>query len=368
MAARHSTHGGGRSSLTVLGIECSCDDTAVAIVRRNDDHTGTIRAARLATQIDRHRPYGGIVPEIAARRHIDILDPCIRTVLDLCQLKLSDLDGIAATAGPGLIGGLLVGLTTAKALALASDLPLLAINHLEAHALTVRLTDGVAFPYLLLLVSGGHCQLVIVHGVGRYQILGSTRDDAPGEAFDKAARLLGFEQPGGPMIERAAARGDPTRLDLPRPMLGHHGCDFSFSGLKTALRRHCESGRIATNADRDNAAAAFQAAIVDTLADRTEQAIQIFLADSAIIDSPTQPCLVAAGGVAANGIIRQRLSTLARRHGMIFIVPSPDLCTDNGAMVAWAGLERLHCGAYDALDAVARPRWPLSDLTPPVAQ
>jgi N6-L-threonylcarbamoyladenine synthase len=340
------------SARLVLGIETSCDETAVAIVSSRRE----ILAECLLSQMAEHAPFGGVVPEIAARAHVERLDALVEQVLASSGRRLADLDGIAATAGPGLIGGLAVGLGTAKALALATDLPLLAINHLEAHALTPRLTHGIGFPYLLLLVSGGHCQLLEVAGVGRYRRLGTTIDDAAGEAFDKVAKMLGLGYPGGPPIEAAAQQGDPRRFDFPRPLMGQPGCDFSFSGLKTAVRlKVLELGERALEpATLADLCASFQAAVGDVLVDRTGRAIAMFGA----YRDMAMP-LVVAGGVAANGYLRTRLASLATSAGVEFIVPPVRLCSDNGVMVAWAGLERLAMGWTDALDVPARARWPL---------
>ena len=336
----------------VLGIETSCDETAAAVV----DADGRVLAQAVRSQLDEHALYGGVVPEIAARAHVAVLDRMIQNVMDEAGLSFADLDGVAATAGPGLIGGLLVGLTTAKAIAFAARLPLLAVNHLEAHALTARLTDKLAFPYLLLLISGGHCQLLIVHGVGRYHRLGTTLDDALGEAYDKAAKLLELGFPGGPAIERAARSGDPSRFSMPRPMLGREGCHFSFAGLKTALRQQAEAiGALALAPPQLNdLAASFQSAAIDALVDRTGRAIDLFRSEQ-----PDRTSLVVAGGVAANLYVRARLESLAKGRGIDLVVPPPALCTDNAVMVAWAGLERLALGLTDPLDAPARARWPL---------
>jgi N6-L-threonylcarbamoyladenine synthase len=341
--------------MLVLGIETSCDETAAAVV---SDAGERIRSNLVLSQLAEHQPHGGVVPEIAARAHLDHLDGLIARALDAAGVSFADLDAVAATGGPGLIGGVIVGVTQAKAIALAQRLPFIAVNHLEGHALTVRLVVDVAFPYLLLLVSGGHCQLLIVEGVGRYRRLGTTIDDAAGEAFDKGAKLLGLDYPGGPSVERAAAAGDAARFALPRPMKGRAGCDFSFSGLKTALRqavaaRAAQDGRLAPQ-DVADFAAALQAAIGDSLVDRTANAIALFRAHHAAGQS-----LVVAGGVAANTALRRRLAELAARHRLDFVAPPPALCTDNGAMIAWAGLERLRLGLTDALDFAPRPRWPL---------
>ena len=346
---------------TVLGIETTCDETAAAVVSLDPDGAPVIRANEVLSQIAEHAAYGGVVPEIAARAHVEVLDRLIARALERAGTRLADLDGIAVAAGPGLIGGVLVGLVTAKTLALVAHKPLLAVNHLEAHALTARLTDGLDFPYLLLLASGGHTQLVAVRGVGDYVRLGGTIDDAIGEAFDKAAKLLGLGYPGGPEVERMAETGDPERFALPRPMLGRREADFSLSGLKTALR--IEAERAAPLAERDVAdlCASFQAAVVDVVIDRARVALRGF-ADRA--GRPT--ALVAAGGVAANGAIRRALAALAGEAGLAFVAPPLHLCGDNGAMIAWAGLERLRLGLVDDITAPARPRWPLAVETAPV--
>jgi N6-L-threonylcarbamoyladenine synthase len=346
-------------SLTVLGIETSCDETAAAVVCGDR----TILAERILSQVEEHRPYGGIVPEIAARSHLEAVDRLVAEVMDEAGLAFSELSGVAATGGPGLIGGVIVGVMTAKAISAVHDLPFLAVNHLEGHALTARLTDGVEFPYLLLLVSGGHCQLLAVEGVGRYRRLGTTLDDAVGEAFDKIAKLLGLGYPGGPAVERAARSGDGARFDLPRPMLGRAGCDFSFAGLKTAVRSRLEAVR-GRGGDLDAAtvadlASAFQAAVGDVLVDRTDNALAAFRAR---YGRPGP--LVVAGGVAANRSLRRRLETLAGDAGTTLIAPPPALCTDNGAMIAWAGIERLGLGLTDRLDFAPRPRWPLDPGAP----
>jgi N6-L-threonylcarbamoyladenine synthase len=346
---------------TVLGIETTCDETAAAVVSIDEDGVPAIRANEVLSQIAEHAAYGGVVPEIAARAHVEVLDRLVARALERAGTPLADLDGIAVAAGPGLIGGVLVGLVTAKTLALVANKPLLAVNHLEAHALTARLTDGVEFPYLLLLASGGHTQLIAVRGVGDYVRLGGTIDDAIGEAFDKAAKLLGLGYPGGPEVERMAEAGDPERFALPRPMLGRREADFSLSGLKTALR--IEAERIAPLAERDVAdlCASFQAAVVDVVIDRTRVALRGF---TAAAGRPT--ALVAAGGVAANGAIRRALAALAGEAGLAFVAPPLALCGDNGAMIAWAGLERLRLGLVDDITAPARPRWPLAVESAPV--
>lgn len=327
----------------VLGIESSCDETAVALVTSDR----TILAEKIASQIEQHAPYGGVVPEIAARAHAEKLAPMLEAVMEDAGLTLADCDAIAATAGPGLIGGVMVGLVTAKALAMASDTPLLAINHLEGHALSPRLADPeLDFPYLLLLVSGGHCQILLVEGVGKYRRLATTIDDALGEAFDKSAKILGLGYPGGPKVEQLAKQGDPGAVPLPRPLKGAAEPHFSFAGLKSAVLRAKESGEF-TDAD---IAASFQQAAIDCLIDRLERALDQ-------IDSP--PNLVVAGGVAANQSVRSALEELASRRAMGFTAPPMALCTDNAAMIAWAGCERLPMGEFDPLDVSARPRWPL---------
>lgn len=335
--------------LTVLGIETSCDETAAAVVRGRPPGPGAILSNVVFSQLDAHRPYGGVVPEIAARAHVERIDGIVEEALGQAGVRLADLDAIAATAGPGLIGGVMVGLTTAKALALASGKPLVAVNHLEAHALTARLTEGCAFPFLLLLISGGHCQLLRVAGVGRYRRYGSTIDDAVGEAFDKTAKLLGLAYPGGPSIEKAAKTGNPKRYPLPRPMLGREGADFSFSGLKTAVRQ-------IENPDAADVAASFQAAVIDVLIDRVRAAMAMFRRDH---PGTEQPDFVVAGGVASNAAIRDALSALCESQGFNIKKPPPKLCTDNAAMVAWAGVERGQLGLFDGLGTSPRARWPL---------
>lgn len=343
--------------MRVLGIETTCDETAASIVALNEEGSGEILSNEVLSQIAEHAAFGGVVPEIAARAHVDCLDRIVLRALDEAGFELKDVDGIAAAAGPGLIGGLLVGLTTAKALALVTRKPLLAINHLEAHALTARLTDSVIFPYLLLLASGGHTQLVAVKGVGDYVRLGTTIDDAIGEAFDKVAKLLGLAYPGGPEIEIQAEMGDPERFELPRPMRGRANPDFSLSGLKTALR--IEAERIAPLTSRDVAdlCASFQAAVVDVIIDRTRMALRAF---APVAGHPT--AIVVAGGVAANQTIRRAMQRLASESGLRFAAPPLHLCGDNGVMIAWAGIERLRLGMIDDLSVPVRARWPLDTL------
>ncbi|WP_114394715.1 tRNA (adenosine(37)-N6)-threonylcarbamoyltransferase complex transferase subunit TsaD [Oleisolibacter albus] len=342
--------------MIVLGIETSCDETAAALVEADGDSpSGRILSNVVLSQLDDHAPYGGVVPEIAARAHLHHLDRLVRQALAEAGLGLDRVDGVAATAGPGLIGGVMVGVMTAKAICAVRGLPFAAVNHLEGHALTARLTHGVPFPFLLLLVSGGHCQLLAVEGVGRYRRLGTTIDDAVGEAFDKSAKLLGLGYPGGPLMEKAArSAADPDRFDLPVPMKGRPGFDFSFSGLKTAVRRHAEALGSPTDRDVADLAASFHRAVGDSLVDRCDRAIKAFRADH-----PQGRTLVVAGGVAANQMLRGRLQALCAKRGFDFVAPPHALCTDNGAMIAWAGLERLRLGLRDGLDFAPRPRWPL---------
>ncbi len=360
-AAAAKTDAGTVARPLVLGIESSCDETAVALV----DARGRVLAERVASQVATHAAFGGVVPEVAARAHLEALDPMTRLVLEEAGIARCDIDAVAATTGPGLVGGLLVGAGFAKALAFAIDRPFIAVNHLEAHALSVRLVAPVPFPFLLLLVSGGHCQTLVVEDVGRHHLIGTTIDDAVGEAFDKAAKLLGLGYPGGPAIERAAAAGDPRRFELPRPMLGRDDGNFSFSGLKTALRTTIErlqDGRAQDARDAPlpedivgDLAAAFQAAAVDCLVDRTRHALDRYLKEW----RPSSPYLVVAGGVAANRAIRAALQRLAEEAGARLVVPPPRWCTDNAAMVAWTGVERLRRGLVDPLCAPVRARWPL---------
>lgn len=333
----------------ILGLESSCDETAAALVTGD----GQILAHKLATQEAEHSPYGGVVPEIAARAHVEALMPLVDAAFREAGLILDDVDAIAATAGPGLIGGVMVGLVTGKALAHAAAKPLIAVNHLEGHALSPRLADrSLKFPYLLLLVSGGHCQLLRVEGVGRYRRLATTIDDAAGEAFDKTAKLLGLGYPGGPLVEQAAARGNSKAVPLPRPLVGTADPHFSFAGLKSAVMRAAQSAQ-SGQYGRDDIAASFQHAVIDCLIDRTAMALAV---------SDGLSALVVAGGVAANMPIRMALEGLAVRHGLPFVAPPLWLCTDNAAMIAWAGAERFAAGMTDAIDVPARPRWPLDPL------
>lgn len=346
-------------TLTLLGIESSCDDTAAAVVRLTPDGP-LILASQVLGQTALHEAYGGVVPEIAARAHAERLDGVVEDALGKAGVTLDQIDGIAVTAGPGLIGGVLSGVMLARGLAAAKGLPLVPVNHLAGHALTPRLTDGIAFPYLMLLVSGGHCQFLLVQGVDRFVRLGGTIDDAPGEAFDKTAKLLGLPQPGGPSVEAEAALGDAGRFQFPRPLLDREGCDMSFSGLKTALLRTrdaliAEQGGI-TVQDRRDLCTGFQAAVADVLAKKTSRAIEM------AGDSPV--ALAVAGGVAANAAIRTRLEAVSARSGIPFLAPPLRLCTDNAAMIAWAGIEQIRAGLSRATDFVARPRWPLDDRAP----
>ncbi|OAM78852.1 tRNA (adenosine(37)-N6)-threonylcarbamoyltransferase complex transferase subunit TsaD [Devosia elaeis] len=345
----------GQAPVLILGIETSCDETAASVVLRDESGRGIIRSNVVRSQLDEHAAFGGVVPELAARAHVEWLDHIIAQAVDEAGIALADLDAVAATAGPGLIGGVLVGLTTGKALAAALDKPLVAVNHLEGHALTARLTDHVQFPYLMLLVSGGHSQFVLVRGVGEYERWGGTIDDALGEAFDKVAKLLSLGHPGGPAVERAAKAGDPRRFKFPRPLLREARLDFSFSGLKTAVRLQAEALAPLDEQDVNDIAASFQASVTEIVATRSRQALQRFRAEL----PEAAPQLVVAGGVAANRSIAAALAVVAAETGARLVVPPVALCTDNGAMVAWAGAERLALGAADRLDVAARPRWPL---------
>lgn len=330
----------------ILGIESSCDETAAALVTSDR----MVLSHRLAGQEAEHRPFGGVVPEIAARAHVEALAPLIEGALVDAGMRLADVDAIAATAGPGLIGGVMVGLVTAKALCHAASKPLIAVNHLEGHALSPRLADpALRYPYLLLLVSGGHCQLLLISGVGQHQRLATTIDDAAGEAFDKTAKLLGLGFPGGPAVEAAAAVGNAGAVPLPRPLLGSIEPHFSFAGLKSAVLRARDSGLHSAQ----DIAASFQQAVVDCLIDRTQRALEL---------APEATALVVAGGVAANGAIRAALEALASANGLPFVAPPQWLCTDNAAMIGWAGVERFEAGLFDGLDFEARPRWPLDPL------
>lgn len=347
------------SEFLVLGVESSCDDTAAAVVCARADGTREILSNVTLAQYDRHAAYGGVVPEIAARAHVERIDGIIAQAIEMSGRTFADLDAVAATAGPGLIGGVMVGMTAGKAIALAHRKPLIPINHLEGHALSARMTEDVGFPYLLLLVSGGHTQLIEVSGVGSYRRLGTTIDDAAGEAFDKSAKLLGLGQPGGPAMEEAAKSGRADKYDFPKPLARREGCDFSLAGLKTALRLAAEAVGDPKPADIADLAASFQAAIAGHLADRTEKAIMT------LKEGGVTRTLIVAGGVAANQEIRRRLSALADSHSWRLVVPPPKYCTDNGAMIAWAGIERLRLGLVpafeDALAFAPRARWPLAE-------
>lgn len=341
--------------MIVLGIETSCDETAVGIVRRTANGDGEIMADIVRSQIAEHAPYGGVVPEIAARAHVEVLDGLLERAMQQAGLPLSRIDGFAATAGPGLLGGVIVGLVAAKALAASTDKPLLAINHLEGHALTPRLTHNVSFPFLLLLVSGGHTQILIVEGVGRYRRLATTIDDALGEAFDKTAKLLGLGYPGGPSVEAHALGGRGDAIAFPRPMVGRAEPHFSFSGLKTAVRLEAIKRAPLSEADIADICASFQAAVADSVADRLKRAFDVF--SEAYPD--VEPVLAIAGGVAANKALSARLQAVAAAKRARLVVPSPRLCTDNGVMIAWAGAERLALGLTDNMGFQARARWPL---------
>jgi N6-L-threonylcarbamoyladenine synthase len=346
--------------LTLLGIESSCDDTAAAVVQG-----GKVLSSVVYGQTALHADFGGVVPEIAARAHAEKIDHCVEDALQKADMTLRDMDGIAVTAGPGLIGGVLSGVMCAKGLSAATGLPLIGVNHLAGHALTPRLTDQVAYPYLMLLVSGGHCQFLILHAHDRFDRIGGTIDDAPGEAFDKTARLLGLPQPGGPSVEKAAQIGDGTRFKLPRPLLNQDGCDMSFSGLKTAILRArdgivAEKSGLATQ-DQADLSAGFQAAVTDVLVEKTRRALAQYLALE-----PGKPTFAIAGGVAANTAIRDGLMAVCAQHDTAFVAPPLHLCTDNAAMIAYAGAEKMAAGGIDDLTLSARPRWPLDDRAAPM--
>ena len=350
-------------TLTILGLESSCDDTAAAVVRHTPGQAPEIMSSIVIGQTELHADFGGVVPEIAARAHAEKLDIAVEQALIKADCGLNDIDAVAVTAGPGLIGGVLSGVMCAKGIAAGSGLPLVGVNHLAGHALTPRLTDDTGFPYLMLLVSGGHCQFLLAESSEDFRRLGGTIDDAPGEAFDKTARLLGLPQPGGPSVETEAKHGDPARFSFPRPLLDREGCDMSFSGLKTALLRERnrqvdEKGGL-TKADRADLCAGFQAAVVDVFAEKSKRALDMYLAAS-----PDQPVFALAGGVAANRAIRAALETVCNERGVAFIAPPIELCTDNAAMIAWAGLEKFRAGMRDDLTLAARPRWPLDQTSP----
>ena len=338
----------------VLGIESSCDETACALV--TDDRQ--VLSSVVWSQYDEHRRFGGVVPEIAARAHLEKCDILIQEALKKAGKTFADIDAVAVAGGPGLIGGVLVGVMTAKAIAFCRNLPFIAVNHLEGHSLTVRLSHDVQFPYLLLLTSGGHCQVLIVKGVGQYERLGGTIDDSAGEAFDKVAKMLDIGYPGGPNLEKRASLGDPKAYTFPIPMKGRVGCDFSFSGLKTAVRVAIEKKGILTDQDQNDMCASFQYAVVEEMKDRLKHAIAVFRERY-----PSAKDMVVAGGVAANQSVRHMIGTLADKNNLIFSAPPIGLCTDNGVMIAWAGMERFRLGLTDSFDFKARPRWPLDTLS-----
>jgi N6-L-threonylcarbamoyladenine synthase len=344
--------------MLVLALETSCDETAAAVVERMPDGKGRILSDIIHSQFDDHAAYGGVVPEIAARAHAELIRPVIEKALADSGHLLADMDAIAATSGPGLIGGLIVGVMAAKSMAAATGKPFLGVNHLEGHALTAALTDNVAFPYLLLLVSGGHTQVVLVKDVGDYQRWATTIDDALGEAFDKTAKMLGLPWPGGPEVERRAIAGDPQRFAFPRPLRGDKRLDFSFSGLKTAVRMATETIDLASEQDVADICASFQQAVAETLEERVGLSLEQFRQDFPDLAGPV---LVVAGGVAANQRLRGVLTGLCANHGFRFVAPPPRLCTDNAAMIAWAAACRLERGETDPLDLVPRPRWPLDE-------
>jgi len=340
--------------MLVLGIETTCDETAAAVVERQDDGSGRILSNIVHSQTDEHARFGGVVPEIAARAHVDLLDGIVAQAMMEANIGFAQLSAVAAAAGPGLIGGVIVGLTTAKAIAMVHETPLIAVNHLEAHALTPRLTDALDFPYCLFLASGGHTQIVAVVGVGHYERLGTTVDDAMGEAFDKVAKMLSLPYPGGPAVERSAAEGDPERFAFPRPMLGRPDANFSLSGLKTAVRNEASRLMPFEPEDVSDLCASFQAAVLESTADRLSVGLRLFHERF----GPPR-ALVAAGGVAANRALRVALQDVATKAQTSLIIPPPALCTDNGAMIAWAGAERLALGLIDTMDAPPRARWRL---------
>lgn len=350
MSNKKSVQNGGKVK-TILGIESSCDETGCAIVT----DSGEILSSVIWSQYDEHRRFGGVVPEIAARAHLEKIDVLINETMKKAGKDFADLDAIAVAGGPGLIGGVLVGVMTAKAIALAHDLPFVAVNHLEGHALTVRLTEKhVTFPYLLLLASGGHCQILIVEGVGKYKKLGATIDDSAGEAFDKVAKMLDIGYPGGPNVEKRAREGDMKKTKFPVPLRGKPGCDFSFSGLKTSVRVYIERHQPLSDQDKNDICASFQYAVAKQIEDRLNKAVKIFKDMY-----PDGKDLVVSGGVAANRFIRQTMDEVAKKNGMIFSAPPIQYCTDNGVMIAWGGMERFKLGLTDPFDFKARPRWPL---------
>ncbi len=342
----------------ILGLESSCDDTAAAVVRGQE-----VLSSVVYGQTELHADFGGVVPELAARAHAEKIDLCVEEALAAAGMTLADIDAVAVTSGPGLIGGVLSGVMCAKGIAAATGLPIIGVNHLAGHALTPRLTDGLAYPYLMLLVSGGHCQFLIVEGAESFRRIGGTIDDAPGEAFDKTARILGLPQPGGPNIEAVALAGDARRFPLPRPLLDRPGCDMSFSGLKTAVLRArdavVDEKQGLTKADQADIAAAFQSAVTDVLAEKSRRALAEYLTLK-----PACPAFAVAGGVAANGPIRSALESVSAQAGAVFTAPPLSLCTDNAAMIAYAGSERFALGHFDDLELSARPRWPLDTSAP----
>jgi N6-L-threonylcarbamoyladenine synthase len=346
--------------MRILALETSCDETAAAVVERVGPFDGRILSNIVHSQFDDHAAFGGVVPEIAARAHAELIEPVIRAALQKSGCTLDQMDAIAATSGPGLVGGLIVGVMTAKAMAAASGKPFLGINHLEGHALTAGLTDGIRFPYLLLLVSGGHTQVLLVKGVGDYERWATTIDDALGEAFDKTAKLLGLPWPGGPEVERRAKQGNAARFAFPRPLRGEKRLDFSFSGLKTAVRQATELIDMGSDQEVADICASFQQAVCDTLEERLARSLEAFRQRFPDTD---EPVLVVAGGVAANQQIRDMINRLTKKHAMRFLAPPMNLCTDNAAMIAWAAAERLALGQTDAMDLAPRPRWPLDDKT-----
>lgn len=349
------------TQLTLLGLESSCDDTGAAVVRGQPAGPGVILSNIIHGQTELHADFGGVVPEIAARAHVEKLDVSIKTALAEAGIGFADLDAIAVTGGPGLIGGVMSGVMCAKAISMALDLPMIAVNHLAGHALTPRLTDGLAYPYLMLLVSGGHCQFLAVLGPQEFRRLGGTIDDAPGEAFDKSARLLGLGYPGGPLVEAEALNGDAARLSLPRPLLDRPGCDMSFSGLKTAVLRQRDAlvvDGVMKAVDRADLCAGFQAAVADVLAEKSRRALVAFTA----LTGEISPRFAVAGGVAANKVLRARLEQVAGE----IVAPPLMLCTDNAAMIAWAGLEMFAAGHRDGIDFEARSRWPLDQTAAPM--
>lgn len=353
-------------TVTILGLESSCDDTAASVVRHVAGQPAQILSSIVFDQSDLHADFGGVVPEIAARAHAERLDICVEAALKEAAMDLTDIDAIAVTSGPGLIGGVLSGVMCAKGLAAGSGKPLISVNHLAGHALTPRMTDGTKFPYLMLLVSGGHCQFLIVHAADKFTRLGGTIDDAPGEAFDKTAKLLGLGNPGGPLVEKEAKKGDAKRFKLPRPLLDRAGCDMSFSGLKTALRRARdliidEKGGL-TVQDRADLCAGFQAAVADSLIEKTRRACLAFMKAT---KTPT-PVLAVAGGVAANTVIREGLQELCKAQGFDFLAPPLKYCTDNAAMIAWVGVEKYRAGDFSTMAMAARPRWPLDQTAKPM--